>query len=89
MTGFFMAAAPNPTNDATTLHLGFEQEEQNVNIVLRDMRGTVVAEVLTNQQFAAGTHDVPLPTDKLPTGTYQCTLQSDLRRKALFIQVIK
>jgi hypothetical protein len=61
-------AHPNPCKDVT--NIGFElKKPEKVNITLFDMYGQPI-EMLTDQNYSAGKHDLRIDVSKYPSGTY-------------------
>ncbi len=59
---------PNPFNPATTIEFGLESA-RNVRITVYNTNGQIVAE-LTNQKYAAGSHQITFNAEDLSSGMY-------------------
>lgn len=77
---FGLCAFPNPFNPSTTLAFHLPKPGE-VRLDLYDARGAHVNKLLREWR-AAGDHHVMLATDGWPTGLYLCVLESEGRRQA-------
>ncbi len=69
---------PNPFSRWTTIR--FESETEWVRLSIFNALGSEVR-VISNQQFSAGRHEIPVDTSGLSPGNYFCRLQLEQRQK--------
>ncbi|WP_367392754.1 T9SS type A sorting domain-containing protein [Lewinella sp. LCG006] len=75
-TSVHWSLSPNPATD--TSELRFElQQRSHVSIQVFDQQGQLMLQVLDQQNLLAGTHQVSIPTAKLPKGSYVIKLSLD------------
>ncbi len=65
--------APNPSINTTNIAFTLPTAT-NVSLVIYDMNGKIVKQLLNNEKFAAGQHSVDLDASSLANGTYVYSL---------------
>jgi hypothetical protein len=70
---------PNPFNPTTQIWFALP-EAQQVTIRVFDITGRVVAELLNNVKYSAGSHKVTFDGSELSSGIYIYTMTTDTRR---------
>jgi len=66
---------PNPSKHKATLTFEL-MEASKINVVLTDIMGKPVMELLNNTNKEAGLHQINIDTSHLPVGMYYCTLKN-------------
>jgi hypothetical protein len=67
---------PNPTSGNSTLQLMSEEGLEKVEVTIRDLRGSQVSPLIPAGNYAAGQHQLLLPTATLPKGLYLLTVNA-------------
>jgi len=79
---------PNPFNPSTTIRFSL-QKKSPVTLKVYNTLGQVVATLIDNKPFAAGTYDVNWVVEKLASGIYFYELEADglrLSKKMVFMK---
>jgi len=73
--GVELGIHPNPSKHQTTLNFEL-MEASKINVVLTDIMGKPVIELLNSTNKEAGLHQINIDTSHLPVGMYYCTLKN-------------
>jgi surface protein len=80
---------PNPFNPTTTIRFGLPESEQ-VTIRVYDVNGRMIAELVNNQMYTAGNHQLTFDASGLSTGVYIYNLTTNsgftMSRKLVLIK---
>jgi hypothetical protein len=75
---------PNPVSDLAELRFGLNGET-SVSLIVYDLIGNKVLDVLPKQILQSGQHSIKLPVDKLASGLYICRLQYGAETRSTLI----
>lgn len=80
---------PNPTTGSATIQFHLMREEQNVTLVVTDVKGSEVAHLIDGESLTPGEHAAYFDTRNLPAGTYYYTLRVGSASETKSMQVVK
>lgn len=81
-------AYPNPFNPSTTIRFDLPQVS-TVDVAVFDVAGRKVATLLSGQNIAAGSHQLPFDASRLSSGMYLIQLQANGLRLTQKIALVK
>ena len=79
---------PNPFNPATRIMFSLPQQS-NVSLKIYNILGELATELINNQSYDAGYHEVTFDGSKLASGTYLYRLQTSSAGKEPFVEIKK
>ena len=79
---------PNPFNPATRIMFSLPQQS-NVSLKIYNILGELATELINNQSYDAGYHEVTFDGSQFASGTYLYRLQTSSAGKQPFVEIKK
>jgi hypothetical protein len=85
---YWLALAPNPASDITTVQCTLPRNEA-LTLTVRDMLGRIVLQPFVQEPYSQGAHDIPLTTASLPSGVYTVTISTNARSQSIPLHILR